>query len=270
MPRDLFWRRKCVLITGASSGIGWSLAEHVAARGAQVGLLARRRDRLVELASRIRAAGGRAEVAVADVRDPDQTSRAVASLEAALGPCDILVANAGVHRYSPGDRFSAAEANLVFATNVGGVINTLAAVLPGMVCRRGGHIVAVASLAGLLGLPEVGAYSASKAAVITLMQSLRVDLHHYGIRVTTICPGFVDTPMIADHGRDVLKCILPVDAAVRRIAAAIERGRSVYCFPTALWLAARVGRVLPEGLYRQVCKRLPRRTLSDDADSGAV
>jgi len=258
-----FWREKCVIITGASSGIGRALAQHLARRGARVGLLARRRDKLAEVAAVIEDAGGRAAIASADVTDAEQTASAIRALEAALGPCDVLVANAGIHRYSPGFDFRPESASAVIATNVQGVINAVGAVLPRMVARRAGHIVAIGSIAALLGLPEVGAYSASKAAVVTLMESLRVDLHSCGVKVTTICPGFVDTPMIADHGREVLRCVMPVEEAVGRMARAIERGRAEYWFPWGVWLAAWVGKLLPQRLYVQVCKRLPRRTLRE-------
>lgn len=258
-----FWKDKCVLITGASSGIGWALAEHVAARGARVGLIARRTDKLAELARRIESGGGRAAFAVADVADPDQTARAVRLLEDTLGACDVLVANAGVHRHTRGDVFNADNARAVFATNVNGVINAIGVVLPTMVERRRGQLAVVASMAAMLGLPEVGAYSASKAALVTLAESLRVDLHRFGVRVTTICPGFVETPMIASHPRRVLKFVLQPDEAARRIARAIERGRAECWFPWPMWLLARLARALPFGLYRRVCEQLPRRGPED-------
>lgn len=259
----LFWREKCVIITGASSGIGWALAEHLAARGASVGLVARRKDRLTELAAAIESAGGRAAWAAADVTDTEQMAQASRTLEETLGSCDVLIANAGIHRYSPGYDFRPSSANAVFATNVQGVVNAIGAVLPGMVKRRRGHVVAVASIAAMLGLPEVGAYSASKAAVVTLAESLRVDLHGYNVKVTTICPGFVDTPLITDHGRRALRFLLsPADAA-RRIARAVERGQAEYWFPWQTWLLARVGRALPFDVYRRVCARLPKRVLRE-------
>ena len=258
-----FWQDKCVLITGASSGIGWALAAHTAARGARVGLLARREEKLAELARSIESGGGRAAFAVADVADPDQIEQALRLLEESLGPCDVLIANAGVHHYTRGDVFNVDDARAVFATNVNGVINAIGAVLPAMLERRSGHLVAVASIAAMLGLPEVGAYSASKAALVTLMESLRVDLHRFGIKVTTICPGFVETPLIANHPRSVLKFVLQPEEAARRIARAIERGKAEYWFPWQMWLAARLARALPFGLYRRVCERLPRRGSED-------
>jgi short-subunit dehydrogenase len=103
----------------------------------------------------------------------------------------------------------------------------------------------------------VGAYSASKAAVITLLESLRLDLHPLGIRVTTLCPGFVDTPLVANHDRRVLRFVLTVEQAAERIARAIEQGRAEYWFPWQTWLMARIARLLPFWLYRQRAPRCP-------------
>lgn len=259
MRNPPFWRGKRVIITGASSGIGWALSEYLAGRGALVGLLARRREKLEQLAAAIHSADGRAALAVADVTDAKQTWQASRTLEETLGPCDVLVANAGIHRFTRGDVFNTDEAKSVFATNVTGVINSIGAVLPGMLERGSGHVVAVASIAAMLGLPGVGAYSASKAAVVTLMESLRVDLHGRNVKVTTVCPGFIDTPLIARHRRAILRLVLQPDEAARRIARAVERGRAEYWFPWQMWLLARAARTLPFGMYRRLCARLPDR-----------
>ena len=101
---------------------------------------------------------------------------------------------------------------------------------------------------------------ASKAALVTLMESLRVDLHSYGVKGTTICPGFVETPLIADQPREALKFLLEPPEAARRIARAIEHGRAEYRFPWQMWLAARVMRALPFGPYRRLCSLLLRRS----------
>ena len=252
MRGSRFWTDRTVIITGASSGIGHALALHLTELGAKLGLIARRRAQLQQLRESIRARGGTAELAVASVDEPDAVRIAVALLEKHLGPCDVLIANAGIHRESPGFAFNVANANAVITTNVLGVVNSLGAVLPGMVRRKRGHIVAISSMAGMIGLPEVGAYSASKAAVVRLMESLRIDLARTGVKVTTICPGFIETPLIADHERGALLFLMSPTQAARRIARAIERGRAEYWFPWQTWLLTRIVRALPGGLYSRL------------------
>lgn len=256
MKNHSIWRDKCVLITGASSGLGRALAEQLAPCGAKLGLLARRGELLDQLAEQLRARGTTVAVAAADVCDAAAMRTATAALEKTLGPCDVLIANAGVHRYTPGFQFLADAANQVLTTNVQGVVNAAAATLPGMTARRRGHLVAVASLAGFLGLPQVGAYCASKAALITLMDSLRIDLDPYGIQVSTICPGFIETPLLEGHDPKVLKFLLTAEDAARRIIAAVERGRRTYCFPWQTTFMVRLGRWLPYPLYRWIIGRM--------------
>lgn len=267
MASSSFWQGKCVLITGASSGIGWALAEHLARLGARLGLIARRKDRLAELSGHIESLGRKAAFAVADVTDPEQVEDAVGVLEHALGLTDVLIANAGMHKRAPGAVFSGSCARAIFDVNVNGVINVIDSVLPSMVDRRSGHIVTIASIAAMLGLPEAGAYCASKAALVTLMQGLRVDLHRFGVRVTTICPGFVDTPLISYHSRKELLFLLTPQTAAERIARAIALGKREYWFPRRMWLLARLGRMLPYAVYQKVCDLFPRRYLSDTSES---
>jgi short-subunit dehydrogenase len=257
MGAGSFWHQKCAIITGASSGIGWKLAELLAARGARVGLLARREPLLNELARLITSRSGRATFAVADVTDLRQVRTALRTLEDELGPCDVLIANAGIYRKTNGREFDPAKANAVVATNLQGVIHAIGAVLPGMVKRRRGHLAAVSSIAGTLGLPGAAAYSASKAAVITLLESLRLDLRPLGIKVTTICPGYVDTPMITDQDRAKVKNLVSAEDAARRIVRAIERGRAECWFPWSTRLSTRLARWLPCSLYDRIMVHLP-------------
>ena len=253
----MFWQGKHVIVTGASSGIGRALAEHLSGRGAKLGLLARRRELLAELARSICAGGAEAAFAAADVVDLPGVLAAVRALEDQLGPCDVLIANAGIYRKTDVRKFDPAEANRVIATNVQGVINSFAAVLPGMTERRRGHLAAVGSIAGMLGLPAAGAYSASKAAVVTLLESLRVDLYPLGVKVTAVCPGFVDTPMLTDQERATRKDLLGAAETARRISRAIERGRAEYWFPWRTRLLAATARLLPPGLYCRIMARVP-------------
>lgn len=252
-----FWQGKCVIVTGASSGIGKALAVHLTQQGAKVGLLARRQTELQAHAAHLQAQGSTVAWVCADVVDPAGMTRAIAQLEQQLGACDVLIANAGIYRKTDVKHFDLNAQHAVVATNLQGVLNSIHAVLPGMMQRQQGHLVAIASLAGMIGLPAAGTYSASKAAVVTLFQSLRVDLHPYGIKATVAAPGFVDTPIITDEERASVKDLLTAEQAAIRICTAIERNRALDWFPWQTWLACRLLSLLPSGLYRRLVANIP-------------
>jgi short-subunit dehydrogenase len=255
--RSAFWQGKHAIVTGASSGIGRALATHLAEQGARVGLIARRAAILADLAREIRRAGAAVEFRSADVTKAESLASAVSELEHAVGECDVAVACAGIFRAThiePLDPVAIAD---VMATNVLGVSNLFAAVLPGMLRRSRGRLAAVASIAGYLGLAQSGAYCASKAAVITLLQSLRLDLAPRGIGVTTISPGYVDTPMITDQERRTIRGLLTAEGTALRIANAIERGQPEVAFPWGLYFQARGASLLPWWLYRLAVGEVP-------------
>ncbi|MBI1853659.1 MAG: SDR family NAD(P)-dependent oxidoreductase [Planctomycetes bacterium] len=243
-----FWKDRVVFLTGASSGIGEALARHVGAEGARLGLFARREDRLTSLVGGIERAGGRAIALPGDVTDRSKIDLAVARLVDAFGPVDIAIANAGIGVPTPAIGFDGAAAAQIVDVNVVGAIHTVAACLPSMLERRSGHLVAIASLAAFRGLPGSAAYCASKAAMRSLFESLRMDLHGSGVRVSTICPGFIDTPMTA-KSRFPLPFLMTVDAGARRIARSIERGRREDAFPWPLSATVRLLGHLPAGIY---------------------
>lgn len=250
---NAFWANKTVLITGGSSGIGQALAEMLATCGARIGLMGRDAKRLESVAAQCRKQGSaRVAWSQAEIVDCEAVQIAVRNLEAQLGPCDVMIASAGIHRFSDALSLNPAAANEVIATNVNGVFNAFGAVLPGMIERDRGHLVAIASIAGIIALPMVAAYSASKAAVISLCRSLRTDLRNKHVRVTTVLPGFVDTPMIGDHDRsNISKILTPQDAAAR-ILKAVERGRDTLAFPARTWLMAWIAGKLPQSLYNRM------------------
>ncbi|PWQ99248.1 SDR family NAD(P)-dependent oxidoreductase [Leucothrix arctica] len=256
-PRHNSWQGKCVIITGASSGIGEALGATLVARGAKVGLIARRQKNLESLSARLSDGTSQVAFAVADVTHTKALASAVQVLEESLGPCDILIANAGIYHKTDILNFDAARENAVIATNTQGVINSIAAVLPGMVSRQQGHIVAVSSIAAMIGLPAAASYSASKAALVTLFQSLRIDLHPHGVKATIAAPGFVDTPLITDEERETLKDLISAEQAADRICNAIERNCSVDWFPWQTWLVCRLLSFLPSGLYRRAVANIP-------------
>ncbi len=257
MNTDDFWREQCVVITGASSGIGRALGRLLARRGAKVGLIARREALLAELAASVAGEGGRAAWAAADITDLEATAAAGQTLEGPLGPCDTLVANAGIYRKTNGLQFDARKADAVVAVNLLGVMHAVGAVLPGMVRRRRGRLAAVASIAGAVALPGSAAYAASKAAVRKLMECLRVDLRASGITVTAILPGYVDTALLTDEERATLGNVVSAEYAAEQIAWAIERGKREHWFPRRTRLMARIARCLPAALYDRVMSKEP-------------
>ena len=247
------WKQKVVLITGASSGIGRALAVELGRRGASVGLLARRAEELLKAAEEVEQAGGRALALTADVRDAEQVNGAVARVEELWGRVDVLIANAGIATVRASSEISAGDVSDLITVNVIGATNSVAAVLPGMLKRGSGHLVAISSLASFRGLPKSAAYSASKAALSTFFESLRVDLVRQGISVTTIHPGFIRTPLT--EGRKKLPFLVEVDAAARKMVRAIEQRKKTFAFPWQLAGLVRLARFMPNALYDRIASR---------------
>jgi short-subunit dehydrogenase len=242
------WKDRVILVTGASSGIGRALAVELGRRGARVGLTARRAEELLKVAEEVERAGGKALALAADVRNPVEINSVAERVRATWGRIDVLIANAGMSSTTAATSLQADEASEVITINVIGVVNSVAAVLPDMLARKSGQLVAISSLASFRGLPKSGAYSASKAAVSTLFESLRVDLRGSGISVTTIHPGFIRTPMTANRKRKLPFLLEPDDAACRMLRA-IERRARTYAFPWQLAGLVHLLKHVPNTVY---------------------
>jgi len=242
---------KVAVITGASSGIGWEIAKALARRRCAVGVLARRQDRLVALTDEIKAGGGRAEWAVADVADRAAAVVAIHSLRDRLGPIDLLVANSGFGMPTTLEPLNVDVVEQMFKVNTLGVIYAIEAVLPDMLQRGSGHLAAVSSLGAYLGIPGESGYCASKAAVNTYMDGLRRPLRTRGIHVTTLCPGFVDTPMVAGANFD-MPWLMKAEDAAERMVKALERKCKVYDFPWQLAFLMKLAAWLPDWLLSRI------------------
>ena len=253
-----------VFITGASSGIGSALASHYARQGAVLGLAARRSDFLQALA---RTISGLEEKQVycypLDVTDAAALRAAAEDFIAHVGPPDIVIANAGV---SSGTLTECAEdlaaIRRIFDTNVYGMAATFSPFIAAM--RQSAHdgkpgrLVGIASVAGIRGLPGAEAYSASKAAAISYLESLRLEMRSSGIKVVTIAPGYIETPMTAINTYR-MPFLLPADEAARRFARAIERGSSYTVIPWQMGIVAKLLRLLPNWLYDRLFADAPHK-----------
>ncbi len=254
------FRDQVVLITGAASGIGRQLALTLAAEGARIAALDRQAEALDRLAADLK--GAAVACAVADVTDLAAMRAAVPQLETQLGPTDLLIASAGIGIETPAERFRAEDFTAQIQVNLLGVVNAIDAVLPGMCQRRKGHLAALSSMASYRGLPHMGGYCASKAGVNSLLDSLRVELRPKGIAVTTICPGWVRTPLTTPLGLPD-KDMMEVEDAVRLIVAALHARKPFLAFPAGATWQARLLRHTPrpisDWLVRQWIRRMNKR-----------
>jgi NAD(P)-dependent dehydrogenase (short-subunit alcohol dehydrogenase family) len=248
---------RSVFVTGASSGIGAALVSHYAAAGANVGAFARRATELEAIASA--AVSGHVVPYLGDVRDATALASAAADFIGRFGAPDIVIANAGISQGTSTEHAEDLPAfRAVFDTNVQGMIHTFHPFLAAMREARRGTLVGIASVAGFRGLPGAGAYSASKAAAITYLESLRIELRGSGIAVVTVCPGYIATPMTARNPYR-MPFLLDADRAARLIARAIERRKRFYVLPWQMALVGGLLRALPRPLYDALFARAPRK-----------
>lgn len=246
-----------VFITGASSGIGEALAVYYAARGARLGLAARSGERLAALNERL---GGGHVAYPLDVTDALALHAAAGDFIARFGAPDIVIASAGVSAGTLTEHEEDLPAfRRIMDINVYGMAASFAPFIPAM--RAGGgerRLVGFASVAGIRGLPGAEAYSASKAAAIAYLESLRLEMRPQGIRVVTIAPGYIETPMTAVNPYR-MPFLLPAAEAAARFAAAIARGTSYAVIPWQMGLVAKLLRLLPNRLYDRLFAEAPRK-----------
>ncbi len=252
-------QRQTVVITGASGGLGAAIARRYAADGAAVGLIARRSSELQALAAEHPA---QYRLQAADVRDSATMRAAAEALAATQGLPDIVIANAGVSigtlTEAPEDEQAFRD---VFEINVIGMMNTFQPYAAAMRARGHGVLVGIASVAGYRGLPGSGAYSSSKAAVISYLESLRVELRGSGVSVITICPGYIVTAMTSKNPYR-MPFIMSADTAAAKIAAIIARRKTYAVIPWQMAVVARLMHVLPRWIYDPLAAksgRKPRR-----------
>jgi short-subunit dehydrogenase len=246
-----------VFITGASSGRGEALVRHYARHGATLGLVARRDAALKDVAAKL--APATVVTYAVDVRDAEAMAAAGRDFIARHGAPDIVIANAGVSRGTLAEQAEDLPAfRAVFDTNVAGIVHTFQPFIAPMRAARRGVLVGIASIAGFRGLPGAAAYSASKSAAITLLESLRVELVGSGVAVVTIAPGYVATPMTAANPYR-MPFLMDADRAAASIARAIARRKRFHVLPWPMALVGRALRLLPRWLYDRAFAKAPRK-----------
>ncbi len=237
------------VVTGAASGMGRALCRELAKEAVRLGLFDRDAEGLASLEADLRQFGAVSSKAIVDVTDRSGLRDAIRSVGAALGPIDLLVACAGITGTTLVDDLAVERTEAILRVNYLGVVYALDALLPDMIARGRGHIVALSSLAGCRGMPFSAAYSASKAALMAYLESLRPPLRRRGIAVTTVLPGFVRTPLMANAPVQPPMKMMEPEAAARHILRAIRRRSRVYAFPWSTSWLLRVLGLLPPGLY---------------------
>jgi len=241
-----------IVITGASSGIGDALARHYAAEGVVLGLISRRKVGMHRLP-------GQTVSYSLDITNEPALAAAAQDFIRRFGAPDLVIASAGIASGTDGaDLRDVAKLKRILDVNVAGLAATLAAFAPAMRAAGRGTLAGIASVAGFRGLAGNGAYSASKSAAITWMESLRAELHGSGVSVVCICPGYIDTPM-TQVNRFRMPFLLSADEAARRIARAIAGKRRLAVIPWQMALASLALRAMPGWLYDRLASRAPRK-----------
>lgn len=245
-----------IFLTGASSGIGAALARQYAARGARLGLVARSEFALRELADSLDC---ECIVFPANVDNSDDIQRAAEQFLARFGAPDIVIANAGIsHGTATEHAADIATFAEIMDINVVGMVRTFQPFVAAMRDAKQGILAGMASVAGFRGLPGAGAYSASKAAAIAYLESLRVELHGSGVSVVTLCPGYMHTPMTAKNSY-AMPFIMPAELAAKKIISAIDARRTFYVFPWQMAWIGKLMRLMPNHLYDTLAAKSGRK-----------
>ncbi len=253
-----------VLLTGAAHGIGRATAIALARKGYPLGLVDRDAGPLQELATSLRESGAKVATAVLDVSDAPALATAVADIETALGPIEVLLACAGVGSLTIAPRLETSVLRQTLEVNVVGVALSIEAVLPGMIARGRGHLIGIASMAGYRGFPWMISYSASKAALIAYLEALRPGLAKRGVTITTVCPGFVRTRM-CDHipYQRPVKMIEP-ETAARHLVRAVERRPRNCVFPFDMKIGLAILKYMPDFAFDRLMRYVGPRALHVD------
>ncbi|RVU33687.1 SDR family NAD(P)-dependent oxidoreductase [Hwanghaeella grinnelliae] len=241
-----------VLITGASSGIGAELSRLFVEWGDTVIACARSFDKLDATAERLDSE--RFVPFSLDVTDITAVEKTVAEIEDLHGPIDLALLNAGTYSPTPAESFGASAVHTMMDVNVVGISNMLSVLMPEMMERGRGQLALMSSVAAYRGLPMAAGYSASKAAVIAMGESLKAELDGHGVKLQVICPGFVKTPL-TEQNTFPMPYLMDVDDAARRIMKGLESSRFQIAFPRRFVFQLKLLQMMPDALYFPLIKK---------------
>ena len=240
-----------IFITGASSGIGESLAYYYAQKGATIGLVARREDRLKAVVEKVKELGGNPISYILDVANQEDVQKATSSFLEQAERIDMVIANAGVGGSDNLSSGNASTINKILSINILGVTNTVIPFIPSMKEQKSGQICIISSIAGTRGLIGHGGYSGSKAAVGLLGDSWDYSLSRHNISTTVVSPGWIATEMTARHTFKML-FLMDSETAAGKIANAIEKRKRKYILPWQWNIIVPIFRFLPRWMIKLV------------------
>jgi short-subunit dehydrogenase len=253
------FNNKVVLITGASSGIGYSLAKSLPKENCSLALISRRKELLDQLASEIKVNANKIQTYACDVGNINDVRNTYKQIKNDFGKIDIAILNAGTSNRTDIKNYSAEIAKRIFDTNVFGIINFVEQLLPDFIKRKEGMLVGVSSLADSRGFPRSGFYNASKSADSLMLESLRVELKPFNIKVLTVKPGFVRTAM-TDKNEFHMPFLMDVDKASKIVIKGIKKEKRIIQFPLPIVIGSKIVRILPDWLFDYLMsKPLPHR-----------
>jgi len=245
---------KVILITGASSGIGKEMAKILAKENCSLALIARRGELLDELAGQINTNNPNIKTYVCDVAKPDEVKNVFTEIREDFKKIDIAIINAGVGSKSNAKDYTYENAKSTFDINVLGIVNCAENLLPDFINRKDGMIVGVSSLADSRGWQGSGFYCASKAAATILLENLKIELKPFNIKVLTVKPGFVETPMTAKN-KFPMPFLMNVEKAAKIIISGIKKEKRIIQFPLPTVLGEKLIRIVPDFLFEYISSK---------------
>jgi len=248
---------KTILLTGASSGIGFALSRLLAKEKVKLALLARREKILLRLAEDLKNSGSVILPLKCDVSKKDETRDAYLKIKSRFGPVDIAIFNSGLAYRAGLDHFNIDTAREIFDVNVFGLLNFMGELLPDLKSRKEGVIVGVSSLSDCRGFPRSGFYNASKAAMTFLLESLRIELKSYNIKVLTVKPGFVKTEM-TEGNQYHMPFLMPAEKAAGIIIKGIKKEKKLIQFPLPTVLSTRLLKMMPDFMFEMIAGRIKK------------